>query len=64
MFMDMSAESMLGYEGDTDELVSEDEIDRMLTEEAAAEESAARDREIAEGLDAVKSELKKDRQKR
>ncbi|MHC4472890.1 MAG: hypothetical protein ACYS99_18220 [Planctomycetota bacterium] len=64
MFMDMSAESMLGYEGDSDELVSEEEIDRMLTEEAAAEESARQDREIAEGLDAVKAELKKDREKR
>ena len=64
LFMDMSAESMLGYEGDADELVSEDEIDRMLTEEAAAEEGARQDAEIAEGLKAVRSEIEKDRQKR
>lgn len=64
LFMDMSAESMLGYEGDTDELVSEDEIERMLSEEAAAEEAGRQDAEIAEGLKAVREEIEKDRQKR
>ena len=64
LFMDMSAESMLGYEGGEDELVSDGEIDRMLSEEAATEEAAKQDREIAEGLAAVRDELKKDREKR
>jgi chaperonin cofactor prefoldin len=64
IFMDMSAESMLGYEGDADELVSDDEIDRMLSVQAAEEESTAQDSEIAEGLSAVRAELKKDNQKR
>ena len=64
IFMDMSAESMLGYEGEGDELVTDDEIDRMLSVEAASEEASAQNQEIAEGLDAVREELKKDRQKR
>ena len=64
LFMDMSSESMLGYEGDAEELVADSEIDRMLTEEAAGEESAAQDAEIAAGLAAVRDELKKNEQKK
>jgi hypothetical protein len=64
IFMDMSAESMLGYEGDADELVTDEEVDRMLSAEAASDEGAAQDREIAEGLAAVREELKKGRQKK
>jgi len=65
LFMDMSAESMLGYEADGEtELVSDGEIDRMLADEAASEEGAAHDKEIADGLAAVRDELKRDREKR
>lgn len=64
LFMDMSAESMLGYEGDSDELVTDEEIDRLLSEEAAREEGARQEQEIAEGLRAVREELRKGREKR
>lgn len=64
IFMDMSAESMLGYEGDSDEVVNDEEIDRMLSVEAAGEEGAEMDREIAEGLSAIRDELKRDREKK
>jgi hypothetical protein len=64
IFMDMSSESMMGYEGDSDELVPDREIERMLTEEAAGEESSVQDAEIAEGLAAVRDELKKNEEKK
>jgi hypothetical protein len=64
IFMDMSSESMMGYEGDSDELVPDGEIERMLTEEAAGEESSVQDAEIAEGLAAVRDELKKNEEKK
>ena len=64
IFMDMSSESMMGYEGDSDELVADSEIERMLTEEAAGEESSVQDAEIAEGLAAVRDELKKNEEKK
>jgi len=63
-FMDMSSESMVGYESDADELVPDSEIERMLTEEAAGEEGAMQDAEIAEGLAAVREELKKNKEKK
>ncbi len=64
LFMDMSSESMVGYESDADELVPDSEIERMLTEEAAGEEGAMQDAEIAEGLAAVREELKKNKEKK
>lgn len=64
IFMEMSAESMMGYEGGEEELVSDGEIDRLLSEEAATEEAVGQDREIAEGLSQIRDELKKDREKR
>jgi hypothetical protein len=64
LFLDVSAGAMTDYEGAPEDLVPDDEVDRMLGEEAAAEEGAVNDREIAEGLAAVRAELKKDRERK
>ena len=61
MFLDMSSESMFGYEAETsDELVPDSEIDRMIEEDTARAESAGLDTEISKGLKEVEDELKKE----
>jgi hypothetical protein len=61
LLLDMSRESMLGDVAEDDELVSADEIDRLVEEEAVHEEEAGLDAEIAEGLSEIRSELEKGR---
>ena len=58
MFLDISAQSMFGAEGATGgELVSDDQIDNLISEEIAHEESSEIGGEIAEGLSEIEREL-------
>ncbi len=60
-FLDMTASSMLGYEGNGEELITDGEIDRLLADEVLEEESASElDRTIASGLRDVRAELGKE----
>jgi hypothetical protein len=62
VFLDVSAEAMFGYEPSAtrEELVSDAEIERMITGEVVQAESAGLDTEIEAGLKEVEQELKKD----
>jgi len=62
VFLDVSAEAMFGYEPSaaSEELVTDAEIDRMITGEVVQAESAGLDAEINAGLEEVAQELKKD----
>ncbi|MFQ5653137.1 MAG: hypothetical protein ACE5GW_00215 [Planctomycetota bacterium] len=61
LFLDMSSSSMFGYEGAGEDLVTDEEIDRMIEDEAVAEESKSElDQAIADGLDEVRKELGKE----
>ena len=62
VFLDMSSEAMFGYEPATasEELVSDAEIDRMITGEVLQAEGAGLDTEIEAGLKEVENELKKE----
>jgi hypothetical protein len=58
IFLDMSADSMFGYEGAASEdLVSDDEIDRLIETEIAHEEGKTLDKEIDAGLTDLEKEL-------
>ena len=60
MLLDMSSESMFDYEGaSADELITDDEIDKMIEEEVAHDEDAGVDKKISEGLKEVEKELDK-----
>jgi phage shock protein A len=61
LMLEMSQDSMLGETADMGDLVSEEEIDLLVEEEAVHEEGTALDAEIEKGLGEVASELKKDR---
>ena len=61
LFLDMSSSSMFGAEMSSDELVTEEEIDRMIEDEAVQEESVSElDQSIADGLADVRKELGKE----
>ena len=63
IFLDMTASSMLSYEGSGDDLVSDEEIDSMIQDEVVAEESTSElDQAIADGLADVRKELGKEGQ--
>ena len=58
LFLDISAQSMLGAEGETSsELVSDEQIDNLISEEIAHEEGAQIDGAVAEGLKEIEKEL-------
>ncbi len=60
MFLDMSGQSMFGYEPSGEEIVTDAEIDQMLTAEAGGASAADVDREVSQGLDAIRKELGKE----
>jgi phage shock protein A len=61
LFLESSSSSLFGYEGTTDYLVTDEEIDRMIEDEVVAEESRSElDEAIDEGLAAVRKELGRD----
>jgi hypothetical protein len=61
LFLEMSSQSLFGYEGSGEELVSDAEIDRMIEDEAVAEESKSElDQAIDQGLADVRKELGKE----
>jgi len=61
LFLEMSSASLFGYEGSGEELVSDEEIDRMIEDEAVAEESRSElDEAIDQGLADVRKELGKE----
>ncbi len=61
LFLDMSSSSMFGYESSGEALVSEEEIDRLIEDEAVQEESTSElDKAIADGLEDVKREQGKE----
>ncbi len=61
LFLESSSSSLFGYEGSGEDLVSDDEIDRMIEDEAVAEESKSElDDAIDKGLDDVRKELGKE----
>ncbi|MCA8959542.1 MAG: hypothetical protein KDC38_03470 [Planctomycetes bacterium] len=58
IFIDMSSSSMFGYEPSGSEVISDQEIDRMIDAEVlAVEDRSELDEEIASGLEAVRREL-------
>jgi len=59
--LEMSRDSMLGDAGDEDDLVGDDEIDRLVEAEAAHEEKSEVDADIEDALREIRSELGKDR---
>ncbi|MCI0343774.1 MAG: hypothetical protein L0216_21935 [Planctomycetales bacterium] len=60
IFLDMSAASMTeGAETTAEDAASDAEIDRMIEEEAAAEEGKGLDEEISKGLKEIEKELGK-----
>jgi hypothetical protein len=59
--LEMSRDSMLGDTADTEDLVSTEEIDRLVEAEAAHEEKSEVDRDIEAGLEEIRAELEKDR---
>ncbi|MEM7166998.1 MAG: hypothetical protein AAF581_16160 [Planctomycetota bacterium] len=62
LFLDMSSSAMSGeLSASGDDLVTDDEIDRMIEDEVVAEESISElDQAIANGLDDVRKELGKE----
>jgi hypothetical protein len=57
LFLDMSSQSMFGYEPSGEEIVTDAEIDAMI-DAAGAEPSAAEvDRKVAEGLEEIRREI-------
>jgi hypothetical protein len=61
LMLEMSQDSMLGETTDMGDLVSDEEIDRLVEEEAVHEEETSLDAEIEKGLGEVQAELNKDR---
>ncbi len=59
--LEMSRDSMIGDESDQDDLVSDQEIDRLVEAEAAHEEKSEVDADIEDALSEIRSELGKDR---
>lgn len=58
LFLEISSQSMLGAEGEpSGELVTDEQIDNMISEEIAHEEGAQIDGEIAEGMKEIEKEL-------
>jgi hypothetical protein len=62
VFLDVSSEAMFGYEptAASEELVTDAEIERMITGEVVQAEGAGLDAEIEAGLKEVEQELRKD----
>lgn len=62
VFLDISSQAMFGYEPAAagEDLVSDAEIERMITGEVLRSESAGLDTEIETGLKEVEQELKRD----
>ncbi|MBN1417875.1 MAG: hypothetical protein JXP34_03815 [Planctomycetes bacterium] len=61
VFLDATTASMFGETTASDELVTDEEIDRMVDEELAADEEGGLDEEIRKGLGEIERELGKDR---
>ncbi len=59
--LEMSRDSMLGDDSGEEDLVSSDEIDRLVESEAAHEEKSEVDADIDDALREIQSELGKDR---
>ena len=58
LFLDLSSQSMFGYEGESaSELVSDSDIDNLISEEVAHDETAKIDDEIAGGIREIEEEL-------
>ena len=60
LFLDMSSQSMFGYEPSGDEIVTDEEIDQMVAAEAGEESSADVDREVRKGIREIQQELGKE----
>jgi hypothetical protein len=59
-FLEMTSDSMFGYEGSSEgELVKDDDIDKMLEEEVSHEERAGIDEEIDKDLSDIQKEIEK-----
>jgi ATP-dependent protease HslVU (ClpYQ) ATPase subunit len=64
LMMDTTNESMAHMEGaQADDLVSDDEIDRMIDEEIVAEEADAMDEKMGSRLDQLRERFEKSRAK-
>ena len=62
LFLDMSSESMFGFEAESmGDLVTDEEIDKLIEDEAAHVEGEEADSEIDEGLKEIRKELEKDK---
>jgi len=59
LFLDMSSQSMFGYEPSGEEIVTDEEIDRMV--DSSDSVPANLDAEIREGLDEIREEMDKEK---
>ena len=57
LFLETSSSSLFGYEGSGEDLVSDDEIDKMIEDEAVAEESRS---ELDDAIDAGLADVRKE----
>lgn len=60
LFLSSSSETMLGEAADPELAVNDEEIDRLVADEAATAESEGADADIEAGLEAIEKELGKD----
>jgi len=60
VFLDMSEQAMFSGESASEDLVKDDEIDRLIETEAAREEKSGLDAEIERGLAEVEKEIQKE----
>ena len=58
LFLDASSDTMFNEQAYSEDLVSDDEIDKLIDSEIAHDESKAVDSEIDKGLDEIEQELK------
>jgi hypothetical protein len=61
LFLDMSNQSMFGYEPSGAEIVTDEEIDRMIAEPTAEEAARTVDREVSKGIEEIRGELGKEK---
>lgn len=61
LFLDMSSQSMFGYEPSGEEIVTDDEVDRMIAGTAEAGKTPALDAEVDRGIQEIRRELGKEK---
>jgi hypothetical protein len=61
LFLDMSSQSMFGYEPSGEEIVTDDEIDRMVASAPGEKSLEKVDRDVSQGLREIHEQLEKEK---